>query len=135
MSITEIAIKRPSLIIVFFTVLTVLGLISYSRLSYELIPKFDAPLVFISTVYPGASPGEVENNVTKKIEDAVSSLEGITSIRSTSFESVSTVVLEFKQGTDVNISLQDAQRKLSAAESTLPEDADAPVLSKFSSGE
>jgi HAE1 family hydrophobic/amphiphilic exporter-1 len=135
MSITEIAIKRPSLIIVFFTVLTVLGLISYSRLSYELIPKFDAPLVFISTVYPGASPGEVENNVTKKIEDAVSSLEGIISMRSTSFESVSTVVLEFKQGTDVNISLQDAQRKLSAAESTLPEDSDAPVLSKFSSGE
>lgn len=134
-SITKIAIKRPSLIIVFFTVLSVLGLISYSRLSYELIPKFDAPLVFISTVYPGASPGEVENNVTKKVEDAVSSLEGITSIRSTSFESVSTIVLEFKQGTDVNISLQDAQRKLSAAESTLPEDAEAPVLSKFSSGE
>lgn len=135
MSITEIAIKRPSLIIVFFTVLTVLGLISYSRLSYELIPKFDAPLVFISTVYPGASPGEVENNVTKKVEDAISSLENITSIRSTSFESVSTVVVEFRQGTDVNLSLQDAQRKLNAAESSLPEDADPPVLSKFSSGE
>ncbi len=135
MSITEIAIKRPSLIIVFFTVLTVLGLISYSRLSYELIPKFDAPLVFISTVYPGASPGEVENNVTKKVEDAISSLENITSIRSTSFESVSTIVVEFKQGTDVNLSLQDAQRKLNAAESSLPEDADPPVLSKFSSGE
>ncbi|MBV6426374.1 MAG: Multidrug resistance protein MdtC [Haliscomenobacter sp.] len=135
MSITEIAIKRPSLIIVFFTVLTVLGLISYSRLSYELIPKFDAPLVFISTVYPGASPGEVENNVSKKVEDAISSLENITSIRSTSFEGVSTVIVEFKQGTDINISLQDAQRKLSAAESTLPEDAEPPVLSKFSSGE
>jgi len=135
MSITEIAIKRPSLIIVFFTVLTVLGLISYSRLSYELIPKFDAPLVFISTVYPGASPGEVENNVTKKIEDAISSLENIVSIRSTSFESVSTVVVEFRQGTNVNLSLQDAQRKLNAAEASLPEDADPPVLSKFSSGE
>ena len=135
MSITEIAIKRPSLVIVFFAVLSVLGAISFSNLSYELIPKFDAPVIFISTVYPGASPAEVENNVTKKIEDAVSSMENVTSIRSTSFESVSTVTLEFKQETDINLALQDAQRKLSAIESSLPEDADAPVLSKFSSSE
>ena len=135
MSITEIAIKRPSLVIVFFAVLSVLGAISFSNLSYELIPKFDAPVMFISTVYPGASPAEVENNVTKKIEDAVSSMENVTSIRSTSFESVSTVTLEFKQETDINLALQDAQRKLSAIESSLPEDADAPVLSKFSSSE
>ncbi|MFZ4560676.1 MAG: efflux RND transporter permease subunit [Saprospiraceae bacterium] len=135
MSITEIAIKRPSLVIVFFAVLSVLGAISFSNLSYELIPKFDAPVMFISTVYPGASPAEVENNVTKKIEDAVSSMENVTSIRSTSFESVSTVTLEFKQETDINLALQDAQRKLSAIESSLPEDADAPILSKFSSSE
>lgn len=135
MSITEIAIKRPSLVIVFFTVLGVLGAISYSRLSYELIPKFDAPIIFVSTVYPGASPGEVENNVTKKVEDALASLENVTSIRSTSFESVSTVTLEFKQDADINISLQDAQRKLSAIESALPDDSDAPILSKFSSSE
>ena len=135
MSITEIAIKRPSLVIVFFAVLSVLGAISFSNLSYELIPKFDAPVIFISTVYPGASPAEVENNVTKKIEDAVSSMENVTSIRSTSFESVSTVTLEFKQETDINLALQDAQRKLSAIESSLPEDADAPILSKFSSSE
>lgn len=135
MSITEIAIKRPSLVIVFFAVLSVLGAISFSNLSYELIPKFDAPVMFISTVYPGASPAEVENNVTKKVEDAVSSMENVTSIRSTSFESVSTVTLEFKQETDINLALQDAQRKLSAIESSLPEDADAPILSKFSSSE
>jgi len=135
MSITEIAIKRPSLVIVFFTVLTVLGLLSYSRLSYELIPKFDAPLIFASTVYPGASPAEVENNVTKKVEDALASLENITSIRSSSFESVSSVIVEFKQGTDVNISLQDAQRKLNAVLASLPDDVEAPVLSKFSSSE
>ena len=86
MSITEISIKRPSLILVVFIVLTVVGLFSLTKLSYELIPKFSAPFVIINTVYPGASPAEVENSVTRVIEDAVSSMENIISLRSTSFE-------------------------------------------------
>ena len=116
MSITEIAIKRPSLIIVAFTVLTILGLISYSKLSYELIPKFSAPIVFISTVYPGASPGEVENNLTKVIEDAVSGIEKISGIRSTSFESLSLITIEFKQDAKIDVLLQETQRKINAIE-------------------
>ena len=83
MSLTEIAIKRPSLIIVLFVVLTVLGLFSYTQLSYELIPKFEAPILTATTVYPGAGPTEVEQSVTKKIEDALSGLAGVNSIRST----------------------------------------------------
>ena len=98
MSITELSIKRPSLIIVIFLVITVLGLFSYTKLAYELIPKFDAPFVIISTIYPGASPEEVENSVTRIVEDAVSSMEGIISLRSTSFESLSFVFIEFKLG-------------------------------------
>ncbi|HRD80915.1 MAG TPA: efflux RND transporter permease subunit [Saprospiraceae bacterium] len=135
MSITEIAIKRPSLIIVAFTVLTILGLISYSKLSYELIPKFSAPIVFISTVYPGASPGEVENNLTKVIEDAVSGIEKISGIRSTSFESLSLITIEFKQDAKIDVLLQETQRKINAIEATLPADAKAPVISKFASDE
>ena len=84
MSLTEIAIKRPSLIIVLFVVLIVLGLFSYTQLSYELIPKFEAPILTATTVYPGAGPMEVEQSVTKKIEDALSGLAGVSSIRSTS---------------------------------------------------
>ena len=68
MSLTEIAIKRPSLIIVLFVVLTVLGLFSYTQLSYELIPKFEAPILTATTVYPGAGPMEVEQSVTKKLK-------------------------------------------------------------------
>jgi HAE1 family hydrophobic/amphiphilic exporter-1 len=135
MSITEIAIKRPSLIIVVFLVLSILGLMSYSRLSYELIPKFSAPIVFVSTVYPGASPAEVENNLTKPIEDAVSGVEGIEGIRSTSLEGFSAVTIEFKQDAKVDLLLQEVQRKVNAAESTLPLDAKAPVVSKFASDE
>jgi len=77
MKITDISIKRPSLVIVVFTALTLLGLLSYFSLGYELLPKFSNNVVSISTIYPGASPNEVENTVTKKIEDAVSSMENI----------------------------------------------------------
>lgn len=77
MKLAEISIKRPSLVIVLFTILTLGGLFSYSQLGYELIPKFETNVITVSTVYPGASPSEVENTVTKKIEDAIASLENI----------------------------------------------------------
>jgi HAE1 family hydrophobic/amphiphilic exporter-1 len=77
MKLAEISIKRPSLVIVLFTILTLGGLFSYNQLGYELIPKFDMNVITVSTVYPGASPSEVENTVTKKVEDAIDSLENI----------------------------------------------------------
>jgi hydrophobic/amphiphilic exporter-1 (mainly G- bacteria), HAE1 family len=135
MSITEIAIKRPSLVIVAFTVLGILGMISYSKLNYELIPKFSAPIIFISTVYPGASPTEVENNLTKTIEDAISGVEKISGIRSTSFEGLSLITVEFKQDAKIDLLLQETQRKINAIQATLPADAKAPVVSKFASDE
>jgi hypothetical protein len=78
-------------------------------LSYELIPKFNAPIVLVSTIYPGASPSEVENSLTKPIEDAISGVEKIVSIRSTSFEGLSSVVVEFKDGINTDVALQDVQ--------------------------
>ena len=77
MNITEISIKRPSLIIVLFSVFTLLGFIGYKNLSYELMPDFNQPVVVIKTVYPGAEPNEVETSVSRKIEDALSNLEGV----------------------------------------------------------
>lgn len=66
MKIAEISIKRPSLVIVLFTILTLGGILSYSNLNYELLPKFSPSVVSVTTVYPGASPSEVENTVSKK---------------------------------------------------------------------
>ena len=80
MKIADISIKRPSLVIVIFTALTVFGLISYSLLNYELLPKFTPSVISVATVYPGASPSEVENTVTKKIEEAVASMEKVKKI-------------------------------------------------------
>lgn len=132
MKIAEISIKRPTLIIVLFIILTLGGIFSYSSLSYELIPKFEMNVVTISTVYPGASPGEVENTVTKKIEDAVSSLELVKKVESKSYESLSLVMVTLEPEADADYSLNDAQRKINAIEKDLPEDADPPALVKFS---
>lgn len=128
----ELSINRPSLLVVFFSILGVLGVVSYNSLSYELMPKFSSPILTITTFYPGASPSEVENSVTKELEDAISTLEKITDIRSTSIESFSIVLVQFEQDAKVDMLVQDAQRKLDAILAKLPDDADSPVISKFS---
>ncbi len=132
MKLAEISIKRPSLVIVLFTILTLGGLYSYSNLGYELIPKFETNVISITTLYPGASPSEVENSVTKKIEDAIASLENIKKIDSKSYESLSSVAITLTSTADVNVSMNDAQRKINAIISELPDDAETPSLSKFS---
>ncbi len=132
MKITEISIKRPSIVIVVFTALTLFGIISYLSLNYELLPKFSPAVVSVSTVYPGASPSEVENTVTKKIEDAVASMENIKKIDATSYESLSVIIITLTPDADVDLSVNDAQRKINAILSDLPDDAKTPSLSKFS---
>lgn len=131
MTLTELSIKRPSLIIVIFTVLGVLGLYSYYHLNYELLPKITPPWVTIITVYPGASPAEVESGVTKVIEDGVSGIDNVANVYSTSSEGVSVVSLEFTMTADVNTALQDAQRKVNEIVSRLPGDSKTPTLTKF----
>ncbi|HZH67860.1 MAG TPA: efflux RND transporter permease subunit [Chitinophagales bacterium] len=132
MSITSLSVKRPTLVVVIFTILTFFGLISYNSLKYELLPEMSFPVVMVTTVYPGAGPGEVESTVSKLIEDEVSSLENIDQLQSFSMEGVSLVVITFKHGVDADLSLQNAQRKINAIRSLLPDDIDDPALNKFS---
>jgi HAE1 family hydrophobic/amphiphilic exporter-1 len=132
MSITELAIKRPTLVVVVFAVLTFMGVVSYFSLNYELFPKYSQPVLVIVTPYPGASPSEVENSVTKKIEDAVSSLEDIDNIQSTSAEGNSVVVIIFKTSADMDRALENATRKVANIEYLLPKDVRKPIISNFS---
>ena len=125
-------IKRPSIILVLFIILTLGGIFSYSLLGYELIPKMESNTITIQTVYPGASPSEVENTVSKKIEDAVSSMENVKKIEAKSFESLSLVIITLNTGADVNYLITDAQRKINAIVSELPDDVKTPSLNKFS---
>ncbi len=132
MKLAEISIKRPSLIIVLFTILTLGGIFAYSQMGYELVPDLEVNVITVQTVYPGAAPSEVENSVTKKIEDAVSSLENVKKIESKSLESISVVMITLNNNADVNYSLNDAQRKVNAIINDLPEDAERPSIVKFS---
>jgi hydrophobic/amphiphilic exporter-1 (mainly G- bacteria), HAE1 family len=135
MSITELVIKRPTLVVVIFTVLAILGITCYTKLNYELIPKLSFPALSIVTSYPGASANEVESSVTKKIEDALSSLENVKYMSSTSQEGTSSISIELESDADANVAVQDAQRKLNAVLSQLPTGAKTPSINKFSSDE
>ncbi|HEX2630759.1 MAG TPA: efflux RND transporter permease subunit, partial [Chitinophagaceae bacterium] len=132
MSLTSVSIKRPTLIVVLFTVLGLLGIVSYFSIGYELLPKMSRQVITISTQYPGAAPTEVENSVTKKVEDAVSSLEKLDLVKSKSYEGLSMVIVEFKADVDIDQAMQDAQRKVNGIAADMPEDAKDPVISKFS---
>src|SRR5690606_34073659 len=84
------------------------------------------------TVYPGASPSAIENTVTKKVADAISSLENIKKIESKSFERISVAMIQLNPGTDTDLALNDDQQKVNAILADLPDDADPPSLVKFS---
>ncbi|TCL71596.1 HAE1 family hydrophobic/amphiphilic exporter-1 [Hydrogenispora ethanolica] len=132
MTITELSIKRPILIIVIFLALTLLGVVGYSQLKYELFPNINIPTVSITTQYDGASASAVESLVTKKIEDAVSGVDKIDTITSTSQEGVSQVTVSFKQDANIDFALQDVQRKVNQILSALPDDVTSPSVSKVS---
>ncbi|GAB3555192.1 efflux RND transporter permease subunit [Spirosoma fluminis] len=135
MSVSEIAVKRPLLVTTIFTVLILFGALSYQQLSYNLLPKFEANVISVMTTYRGASADEVETNVTKRIEDAISALEGLDRMTSTSQEGVSSVIIQLKNGVNTTLAQQDAQRKIEQIINLLPDGADRPILNKFSTDE
>lgn len=135
MSITEIAIKRPLLISVIFVTLILFGFISYNSLNYNLLPKFEANVLAVVTTYRGASADEVQSTVTKPVEDAVSSIEGVDKVSSTSREGVSIVTIQLKSGVSTVSAQRDAERKLNQMKATLPDDVDDPLVNRFNSEE
>lgn len=131
MSLTELSIKRPSFIIVIFTILIGGGMISYNQLSYELLPDFSPPILTVTTLYPGASPATVESQVSKPMEDALSGLENISEVTAFSLDNASVLLLEFKASADIDMSLDDAQRKVNVILNSLPDGSQAPVIAKI----
>jgi len=131
MNIVETSIKKPLIIGVIFTLLALGGLISFNQLNLNLLPKFEMPILTVQTVYPGAGASEVETTVTKKVEDALSTLENLKKISSTSMEGVSVIVIELNAGSDANLAVQEAQRKISAIKSNLPADVKESSINKL----
>ncbi len=132
MTITEIAIKRPSLIIVIFGVLLLGGVVAYRNLGVELMPDFNQPVITIRTMYPGAAPDEVANAVTRPVEDALSALEHVDFISSRSLANASIVIVNFKYGANLDLAMQDAQRRIDNIRQDLPDGLQPPVMTKVS---
>ncbi len=131
MKITEISIKRTTIPVVVFVLLALGGIFCYSFLNKELMPTMDLPINAVLTVYPGAAPSEVESSVTQHVEDAASALEGIDKITSYSFEGMSIVLIQYKDGINADIQLQDCERKVNAIKDDLPENCKNPRFMKF----
>ncbi len=132
MNITEVSINRPSLIIVLFSIFALLGIIGFKNLSYELMPDFNQPVIVIRTGYPGAEPGEVETSVSRKIEDALSNLEGVDYLVAKSLPNASIIIANLDYGTDLDKAMQDAQHYIDNIRKDLPADILSPVMSKVS---
>lgn len=130
MWLTRTAIKRPVAILMLIMALIVLGLQGYGKMPAELQPRVDFPFVSVFTTYPGAGPQEIETLVSKRIEDAISSVSGVKNVTSVSQQGVSVVSIEFYLGTDIDVAASDVREKVDGVRQLLPEDAEAPTISK-----
>ena len=134
MNLAKICIEQPVLAVMLNLVFIFLGIISFLTLTMDLFPEVDIPTVTVRTVWLGADPKEIESQVTKEIEDAISTISGIESIKSYSLDSVSIVTIEFEFGTDVDFAHIDVKDKVDAIIANLPDDADPPTAEKFDIG-
>ncbi len=133
MRISDLAIKRPVLAIVLSMVLVLFGLFSYQSLSVREYPNVDKPNVSISTTYRGASADIIESQITQLIEDAVAGIGGVSRINSSSREESSSINVEFDLSRDIESATNDVRSRVSRIVSQLPEEADAPRISKTES--
>ncbi|MGN6512542.1 MAG: efflux RND transporter permease subunit, partial [Lysobacteraceae bacterium] len=133
MKLSDISIHRPVFATVVSLLLIVLGVISFTRLPLRELPDIDPPVVSISTTYTGASAAVMETRVTKVLEDAVSGIEGVDTIQSSSQNGVSHINIEFTLQRDIESAANDVRDAVSRSLDDLPDDADAPQIRKVSS--
>jgi len=131
MFLSNASIKRPIAMLCLLIGLSLLGINSYRKLGVELFPKIDMPYITIVTVYPGASPEQLEIDVAKKIENQVSSIAGLKHITSSCMENVVNTLLEFELGVDVDLAATDVREKIDMIKNEFPEGVEDPKIIKF----
>jgi hydrophobic/amphiphilic exporter-1 (mainly G- bacteria), HAE1 family len=131
MSIPRLAIHRPVTMFMLSGVIILLGTLSLLRLPVDLMPDVSYPSITVRVGYPGVGPLEIEELVTRPIEQAMSAVAGLERLESTSQEGSSRVTLNFAWGTDLNEAADDVRNRLDRVRGRLPEEADAPVMFKF----
>lgn len=131
MNIPKLSINNPVFITMIMLALVVVGLLAFTRMPVDLLPNVAFPVVAISTVYPGANAKDIETNITKPIEEAVSSLNGVSTVSSTSQENLSLITIQFTLETDPVRAAQDVQEKINAVRGSFPRDALSPTVQRF----
>ncbi|MBK7585235.1 MAG: efflux RND transporter permease subunit [Myxococcales bacterium] len=129
--LAAICVRRPVFATVIVLVLSVVGIFSYFELGVDRFPKVEFPVVVAVTVVPGASPEQVETEVTDKIESAVNTISGIDELRSVSVEGVSQVIVTFVLEKDINVAAAEVREKVSGIMAELPTGIDPPVVAKM----
>ncbi len=129
--LAKLCIQRPVFATMLILAFIVSGIFTYFSLGLDRMPKIDAPFVMVTVVNPGASPEEVETEITKKIEDAVNSISGLDEISSTSSEGMALIRIEFDLSKDGNVAAQEVQNKINQIVNELPSSAEVPVVSKM----
>ncbi len=131
MSIYESAVKKPVTTILIFVAIAILGLFSLSRLAIDLYPKIETSNIMVVTSYAGASASDIENNVTKTLENTLNSVSNIKHVVSNSRDNISVITLQFNEGVDIEVATNDVRDKLDAVSNFLPDGIDRPVIFKF----
>lgn len=129
--LAEVCVKRPVFATMLVLSLVVVGVFSFFRLGLDLFPKIDFPTITITVINPGASPAEVETEITEKVEEAVNTISGIDELRSSSVEGVSQVFVQFILEKDVNVAAQEVENRVQTVIPNLPDTAEQPTVQKL----
>lgn len=132
MSLYGSAVKRPIMTSLCFVAVIIMGLFSLVKLPIDLLPDIETNTLMVITMYPGASAEDIEQNVTKPLENTLNSVEHLKHITSDSRENTSVITLEFEFGYDIDVLTNDVRDKLDMVESSLPDDSQNPIIFKFS---
>src|SRR6516225_9055846 len=130
-ALSRLCVKRPVFATMLVLSMVVVGVFSYFSLGVDLFPKVDIPTVSVSVANPGASPEEVETEITKKIEDTVNTISQVDEVRSTSAEGLSLVIVTLELSKDGDVAAQEVQNKVNLIVPQLPQTAKQPVIQKF----
>ena len=131
MSLSKLSVRRPVAMSALIIVLVMIGASLYEKISIDLLPNMEIPTVLVRCEYQGASPSEIEVEVIRRIEDAVSSLDGIRHITSVAIEDQAQISLEFNMGTDVDVAATDIREALNRIREDLPDGAKEPTIRKI----
>ena len=132
MSIYRTAVNHPVTTALVFIAFAIFGVFSLSRTSIAQLPDFDANVIMVMSSYPGVNAADIENNLTKVLENSLNGVENLKRLTSTSKENVSLLTLEFEYGTDIEEATNNVRDKLDMVNTMLPDGASVPVIFKFS---